>query len=132
MNKLDFSPGGFSIIFAKCRDFLDLFTLNIYSIFLVQEIFERYSGEIEYIFDISSSREIRERFERYSGKIQERLNIYSIFLVQERFERDLGKIQERLNIYSIFGSKRSPRSAVVVCLSVCLYVCPHYALKLFS
>ena len=57
-------------------DFLDLFTLNIYSIFLVQEIFERYSGEIEYIFDFSSSREIQERFGRYSGKIQERLNIY--------------------------------------------------------
>ena len=50
------------------RDFLDLFTLNIYSIFLVQEIFERYSGEIEYIFD---------------------------FLVQERFERDSRDIRER-------------------------------------
>ena len=51
-------------------DFLDLFTLNIYSIFLVQEIFERYSGEIEYIFDFSSSREIRERFGKDPGEIE--------------------------------------------------------------
>ena len=51
-------------------DFLAEFILNINSIFLVQEIFGRYSGDI------------RERFGRYSGEIR------------ERFGRDSGDIRE--------------------------------------
>ena len=76
-------------------DFLDLFTLNIYSIFLVQEIFERYSREIEYIFDFSSSREIRERFRKDPGEIEYIFNFSSSREIQERFERDSRDIRER-------------------------------------
>ena len=73
-------------------DFLDLFTLNIYSIFLVQEIFERYSREIEYIFDFSSSREIRERFGKDPGEIEYIFDFSSLGEIRERFGKDLGKI----------------------------------------
>ena len=59
------------------RDFLAEFILNINSIFLVQEIFGRYS------------RDIRERFGRYSGEIR------------ERFGRDSGEIWEIFGRYSL-------------------------------
>ena len=56
--------------FGFFGDFLAEFILNINSIFLVQEIFGRYSGDIRDIFGRYSG-DIREIFGRYSGDIRE-------------------------------------------------------------